>query len=83
MLSYLNNTGATLDDVAAALARAANKPLNPSVVAAINTRLNVYAGINPANVDGGYASIADINLAVTNAANASFAAKSSQGLGSN
>ena len=83
MLSYLNNSGATLDDVAAALARAANKPLNPRVVAAINTRLNVYAGINPATVDGGYASIADINLAVTNAANAAFAAKSSQGLGSN
>jgi hypothetical protein len=83
MLSYLNNSGATLDDVAAALARAANKPLNPSVVAAINARLNVYAGIDPTQVDGGYASTADINLAVTSAANASFAAKSSQGLGSN
>jgi hypothetical protein len=83
MLSYLNNSGATLDDVAAALARAANKPLNPDVVAAINARLNVYAGIDPTQVDGGYANTADINLAVTNAANASFAAKSNQGLGSN
>jgi hypothetical protein len=83
MLSYLNNSGATLDDVAAALARAANKPLNPNIVAAINDRLNVYEGIDPTQVDGGYTNTTDINLAVTNAANASFAAKSSQGLGSN
>src|SRR5262249_4427221 len=79
MPGYWNNGGATLDDVAAAWARAANKPLNPSVVAAINDRLNVYQGIDPANVDGGYLSTADIDVAVTDAANAAFAAKTSQG----
>jgi hypothetical protein len=89
--AYLDGVAPSLDDAAATLAKAANKPLTPEIVAAVNERLAAENPDNPALADlanpTNDPAVDDANTELatqlSDLANALQETETGQGLGSN